>query len=77
VTGAHDHGGSSVASARLQLLAKNGFEITGRMFCAKAVYEGYLKRRTLSLPEQLFLVNLIMVYVRDRDGINIGGIYLV
>jgi hypothetical protein len=42
---------------RLQLPAENGFEITGRMFCAEAMFEGYMKR-TSSL-ERLFLVHLI------------------
>jgi hypothetical protein len=51
---------------RLQLLADNGFEITGRMLCAEAVFEGYLKVEQPSLLELLLLVHLV-VYVRDRS----------
>jgi hypothetical protein len=43
---------------RLLLLAENGFEITVRMFCAEAMFEGYLKRPS---SFELFLhVNLII-----------------
>jgi hypothetical protein len=48
---------------RLQLPAENGFEITGRMFCAEAMFEGYMKRP--SSLERLLLVHLI-IGIRQR-----------